>query len=152
GPQNPINRYLLSTTPARAIGKISYPLYLWHWPLLSFGYIVCNGIPDRTSRMVLLASAFLLATLTTRLIEPRFRGKSDSKSLHFLVLSNAAVLIVGGLCWTGMFLPRQHDPNLESVVRAPKDWGFPPRSFAASAFEGMTLYEKGAGPHATLFY
>ncbi len=36
GPNALINRYLLSSRVLVWIGLISYPLYLWHWPILSF--------------------------------------------------------------------------------------------------------------------
>ena len=42
GPHAWINNKLLATRGLVAIGLISYPLYLWHWPLLSFIRIV-NG-------------------------------------------------------------------------------------------------------------
>ena len=40
GPLSWINRNLLSRGPVIFIGLISYPLYLWHWPILSFLKIV----------------------------------------------------------------------------------------------------------------
>jgi peptidoglycan/LPS O-acetylase OafA/YrhL len=36
GPTALVNRLLLSNGIAVFVGLISYPLYLWHWPLLSF--------------------------------------------------------------------------------------------------------------------
>jgi peptidoglycan/LPS O-acetylase OafA/YrhL len=36
---------LLSSRPMVLIGLISYPLYLWHWPLLSYLAIVRSGDP-----------------------------------------------------------------------------------------------------------
>jgi peptidoglycan/LPS O-acetylase OafA/YrhL len=66
----------LSWAPLRAIGVVSYGLYLWHWPV----YVVVN--PDRTGLTGLallalrLATTALLAALSFRLVEqPVRRGR-----------------------------------------------------------------------------
>jgi peptidoglycan/LPS O-acetylase OafA/YrhL len=60
---------VLASQPFVFIGRISYPLYLWHWPLLSFAHIIVGGIPPIETRIGLVILAFLLATLTWLLIE-----------------------------------------------------------------------------------
>ena len=54
-------------------GLISFPLYLWHWPLLSFARIIESETPSREIRIALLALSILLAWLTFQLIEKPFR-------------------------------------------------------------------------------
>src|SRR5262249_32131822 len=46
GPQAWINRRLLANRSLVFVGLISYPLYLWHWPLLSYAYILESGVPS----------------------------------------------------------------------------------------------------------
>jgi peptidoglycan/LPS O-acetylase OafA/YrhL len=45
-----VNRVVLASPPLVWIGLISYPLYLWHWPLLVFAGIIKFGpltLPER---------------------------------------------------------------------------------------------------------
>ncbi len=75
GPQTWINRTLLANKPMIWIGLISYPLYLWHWPLLSFLRIMEGDMPAREWRIAVVLTSFILAALTWRLIErPARRG------------------------------------------------------------------------------
>lgn len=54
------NRYLLGNRVMVWIGLISYPLYLWHWTILSFLRITESGIPPVRIRIAaVLASLFL---------------------------------------------------------------------------------------------
>jgi peptidoglycan/LPS O-acetylase OafA/YrhL len=68
-----INRRLLASRPMVFIGVISYPLYLWHWLLLSFGLILRSGEPLHHRAALLVAVAFLLAWLTFRYVERPLR-------------------------------------------------------------------------------
>jgi hypothetical protein len=55
------------------IGLISYPLYLWHWPLLSFVFIRAGGMPATPLRLTVLATSVVLAWLTYVVIERPIR-------------------------------------------------------------------------------
>src|SRR5690606_19829678 len=43
GPAAVVNRHALALRPLAFVGLISYPLYLWHWPILSFLRIMAPG-------------------------------------------------------------------------------------------------------------
>ncbi|MQA42658.1 acyltransferase family protein [Rugamonas aquatica] len=93
GPQAWINRHLLGSRPLRWIGKISYPLYLWHWPLLAFARILDElPIGERNAAVIL---SFVLAWLTWRLVEQplRYGGHGARKT----VLLGVALACLAGL-------------------------------------------------------
>ena len=73
GPEARINRQILSNPVLVFVGLISYPLYLWHWPLLSFLRIVSPDEPSSIARSIAVASAFVLAWLTYRFVETPVR-------------------------------------------------------------------------------
>ena len=75
------NRRVLAWQPMVFIGLISYPLYLWHWPLLSFAQLTSFDDPPRWEREVLVygalvATSFILAWLTYKLLEHPIRASS----------------------------------------------------------------------------
>ncbi|TDG12736.1 acyltransferase [Seongchinamella unica] len=72
GPVTPLNR-LLAARPLVFIGKISFPLYLWHWPLLTFCRIMEQGEPEPPIRLAAVIISVLLAWLSYRLVERRLR-------------------------------------------------------------------------------
>lgn len=76
-----INRQILSNKIVVWFGLISFPLYLWHWPLLSFARIVEGEIPNRNIRIAIVLVSIVFAWLTYRIVEKplRFGGHSKSK-------------------------------------------------------------------------
>lgn len=95
GPSAWTNRYLLAARPVVFLGLISYPLYLWHWPLLSYAHIIEDRTPLGTTRLCLLVAAVVLAWLTYVIVEKplRFGGGVRHKER----------LLVGGLVAVGVF-------------------------------------------------
>jgi peptidoglycan/LPS O-acetylase OafA/YrhL len=95
GPRTWVNRTLLAHPAAVGIGLISYPLYLWHWPLLSFAKILSDSHHPHWGLMVLLvAVAFGLAYLTYKFIETPIRS---AKSPRFAVPLLGTLATVCGL-------------------------------------------------------
>jgi len=93
GPQATLNRGL-STAPMVGIGLISYSLYLWHWPLLSFGaYIAIRPLlPIEAAAIVALA--FVAAWLSYRFVERPFRRPVNRTGITPLFGGFAALLAV----------------------------------------------------------
>lgn len=85
GPESVINRIVLSNGGMRLIGLISYPLYLWHWPLLSLGRSTAMGIEHpRITTLAMVTISFVLSFATFQYVEKRLRSGSK--------LSNKAVV------------------------------------------------------------
>ncbi len=95
GKQAWINQHLLSNKVMVFIGLISYPLYLWHWSLLSVAYIWDGILPNIWLRFVLVILAFLLAIMTYYFIEPALRygkhGGLKAVSLFLVLFSVGGV-------------------------------------------------------------
>jgi peptidoglycan/LPS O-acetylase OafA/YrhL len=100
----PWSATLLSLAPMRYIGRISYSMYLWHWPLIVFGTIALKGvIPDEAQGALAVGLTLVLAAATYRWIEDpmrhgRFVGRRPSRNLVTALAASIviAVLALGG--------------------------------------------------------
>jgi peptidoglycan/LPS O-acetylase OafA/YrhL len=95
-----LNSKVLSHRILVWIGLISFPIYLWHWPLLSFARIVENDMPSRGLRAATIACSIVLAWLTYRLIETpvRFGAYGQAKAAALLI-SMTIMGTLGTLCY-----------------------------------------------------
>lgn len=92
-----INSKVLSLRPMVFIGKISFPLYLWHWVLLSFCHIFEDSKPFIEVRNPALILSFVLAWMTYRWVEMPVRfGRWSQRSVAMLFLPFLAVVALGG--------------------------------------------------------
>ncbi len=88
-----LNRAVLSSRVLVWVGLISYPLYLWHWPLLSFARIMEMGAPSLEIRIAAVIISIALAWLTYRLIEKPVRfGK---RSVDMVIVLFSLMVAVG---------------------------------------------------------
>jgi peptidoglycan/LPS O-acetylase OafA/YrhL len=93
------NRRILSSRVLVWIGLISYPLYLWHWPLLTFAQITSEHPNSGVMKFSILAVSVVLAWLTYRLVERPIRhGRRRRRICLALVGAMAAVAGLG--CFT----------------------------------------------------
>jgi peptidoglycan/LPS O-acetylase OafA/YrhL len=65
---------ILSARAVVFVGLISYPLYLWHWPLLVFSEAFKFAPLTQLERGLVVAASFILAWLTYELVESKFRA------------------------------------------------------------------------------
>jgi peptidoglycan/LPS O-acetylase OafA/YrhL len=126
GPRAWVNRHVLASRLFVWIGLISYPLYLWHWPLLSFGNIMSVRPPAAFRAGALLASV-VLAWLTYRLVELPIRTGKSPLQLRRSTLRLAQLMVVVGLL--GVLAGRgiipsasAADPRIASISQASSDW------------------------------
>ncbi len=90
-----INRILLSNKVMVFLGLISYPLYLWHWPLLSFTYIIESENPSRIIKFSVLVISLFLSVVTFLFIEPHLRyGKRSSVKSVVLLTTMLTISVV----------------------------------------------------------
>jgi peptidoglycan/LPS O-acetylase OafA/YrhL len=96
------NKFVLSNRAMVFIGAISFPFYLWHWPILSFLQIQLGPL-SREVRMTAVAVSLLLAILTYFMVEKpvRFSIKSQKKSL-ILFLIMVAVALYAVMDWVSI--------------------------------------------------
>lgn len=158
GPQGVINRLVLGNRVATFIGLISYPLYLWHWPLLAFAQLFYGHVPVKV-RLMLLGATLILAWLTWKLVEKRLRRKKSSGSSannrrQVLVLYGVMVAFcaAGLLALDRKFTPRNTTPDIDALLAAQHDWEFPPRHFKKVSTFSQVLFERaGTDTHYTVF-
>lgn len=97
------------------IGLISYSLYLWHWPTISFlKYIYIEGIPPLIA-MIAIMTIFLLSVLSWKFIEQPFLNKySNITSIKFILINIFLLLIISVFILSFKNIPSRYDkfPNL----------------------------------------
>jgi peptidoglycan/LPS O-acetylase OafA/YrhL len=98
---------LLRSMPARFLGKISYSLYLWHWPVLILGGLWLSGpLSDSLTLGQALALAGLsipIATLSWAFIEEPFRrGRIPLPRPSRVVAGGIAAMLVVAMVGVGL--------------------------------------------------
>jgi len=112
-----INKKILSNKVLFFISLISYPLYLWHWPLLSFANIITSNSASLGLRLILVTISFLLAWATYQWIEKPIRFGKTKYMTIFLCLS----LLLVGLAGLTVYLYRGYNarfPAQEAVLES----------------------------------
>lgn len=154
GAKSWLNSKIFSNKLAVWFGLISFPLYLWHWPLLSFARIIEGATPDRVVRGALVLSAVLLAYLTYEFVEKPLRfGSGSRKKIIGLSIS----MIVLGVMGAGVYklellsstrLSSSVDPQ---ILKAIGDWEYP-HGLKKEQTSGIDIYvNRSSNPEVVLF-
>lgn len=146
-----VNRFILSHPAILWIGLISYPLYLFHWPAISFVQIVRGGHPSDAAVICGLGVAYVLTVATYYLLERPIRFAKSSATVPLLVVAFVLTGCSGLLIWTRV-IPVSTDPRLELVQRALADrnWGEGTKTLWTA--DRMLLNQCGGIGPQTLFF
>ncbi len=110
---------LLRLTPVVGLGRISYSLYLWHWPLLVLAADVVQQPLSGIQRLGLVGLALILAVLSWRFVEQPFRrGSTDRpwRRLGLMLLPLLAPIAVGALLFFSHGLPGRLTPTAKALA------------------------------------
>ena len=117
-PRSRIGDVALGNRVAGFFGVISYPLYLWHWPLFAFAHIWPGVIPTPAVMLALAGIAVGLATLTYLLIEApvaaAFRRRPFGIALA-LAAALAATGVVGRITYDTKGFPGRFPPLVARI-------------------------------------
>ena len=110
GPQTLVNANLLSNRPMAALGKISYPIYLWHWPLIAFARIREGGDVGPPVRWGLIAASIALSALTYIYVEKPIRfglpqGRVNRTAIAAAAVASLALVGIVDFLRGGLFFP-----------------------------------------------
>ncbi|MBA2709845.1 MAG: acyltransferase [Tatlockia sp.] len=120
-----INRVVLSNRLFVWFGLISFPLYLWHWPLLSYARIITGDMPSRTIRLIAVFIAIILAWMTFQFIEKPLRsGKNKRFSAIFLLVLMIIVSIISFIAYKKEGLPERAGMAQLEKIYAQFDWKY----------------------------
>jgi peptidoglycan/LPS O-acetylase OafA/YrhL len=127
GPTAWVNRTFLANPALVFIGLISYPLYLWHWPLLSFLSIVSNGIPSAAAKWAVVVLAFVLAWVTFEYVEVPIRRKRWVTATPLVLAALVSAIAFAGF-GIELLVPRTRLDSaggFSPLIEAINDWDFP---------------------------
>ncbi len=150
-PQGWCSRRLLSAPPMVMLGRLSYPLYLWHWPLLVFPRIVLGHEPDRAGRVLAVVASLALAWLTWRWLERPLQRLPLRPVAAVLAAGCACGAVLGLQLAAGGVAPRHADPSLDAAMAAAADWDFP-GALKPTRLGGIALLQSAPGaPRSVLW-
>ena len=107
---------LMAARPLVLVGLISYSLYLWHWPALSFlRYLYAGVKPEAPARIGALAVGLGLAYLSYRFVEVPIRRKDvlpTTRSLLQGMVAGCALVMAGAVAIIVLAgIPERLDPR-----------------------------------------
>ena len=164
--QTGLSNRLLTLRPLVHVGKLSYSLYLWHWPLMVLANTLGLNWPGPSDKIALVSLIYVLALGTYKAIETPFRQRGGSIPL---ILANG--LLVAAVAFGMSRVPRYYDisafeqsvwmhnvynvfPNAGSIRASARTYGIkmPPPQHAPEQFRngGIVYLRSTSSPEVVL--
>lgn len=112
----------LTKPPMVVLGKISYSLYLWHWPLFVFLHYLTNGSPSLPQRVSGALLSVLLGYWSWRFVEQPWRqGKGKGLELKAGAVASLLLIFLGAISIWGNGFPGRFSPRVIELADAESD-------------------------------
>jgi hypothetical protein len=147
-----LDRYLLSRGPLVGLGLISYPLYMWHWPILVFARIVTGSLLMPPQRLQLIGISLVVAFATYWLIEKPVRRAGGRTTTLVLVAALACIGLMSSFASAFKLQPREKGAGLEQILNAALDWGYPPPPFRMILADGHRFWRQDSQVRKTTIF
>lgn len=134
------------------LGLISYPLYLLHWPLISFIKIISPKALTNSMVVLLLLLLTISAYGIYRYVEGPIRRSQSAFVVRSLIVAMLVMFTFGFLSYKSFITSRAgfNDQSHQAVV-AGKDWDYPTKSMTRFVFMGEDFYRIGQKTDEMLF-
>ncbi len=97
---------MIASRPIVFIGKISYSLYMWHWPFWVFVSFLAIGPLGATQKLLLMITTLIVSYASYKLIEQPFRSaKAASNKFTVWGIIGSVVLLM----FLALFFINNHD-------------------------------------------
>jgi peptidoglycan/LPS O-acetylase OafA/YrhL len=109
----------LRAGPVVGLGRASYSVYLWHWPLLVLARDAVQGPLGVWPRLALVAAALGLAVLSWRFVEEPWRRGPAARPWRLAGVLAAASLVTfaaGAVFYATGGLPRRLSPDVRALA------------------------------------
>ncbi len=143
----------LSTKLLGYIALISYPLYLIHWPIISFIKIVQPEIFKLPCKLVIVSVSMFLACLIYKYIETPIRSSSNKKVTVTLISMCILAIIVFDLLYrdnSNTWLTQKF-PETSKIEKAIDEWDYPDKHMLPIKYKEETFYKLGKHKETILF-
>ncbi|SEQ52530.1 Peptidoglycan/LPS O-acetylase OafA/YrhL, contains acyltransferase and SGNH-hydrolase domains [Azotobacter beijerinckii] len=130
---------IIGSRPLVLVGRISYSLYLWHWPVFVFFRWTC-GLDTLLLKILAASLAFLLAIASYRFVERPIRHSSVIQKVPQVAVIASGLLIIGGSWWLSVQISSSMEKLSLSTVSHDQAIWYPHGEATSPGYPGCTVY------------
>jgi hypothetical protein len=124
----------LGVLPLRTVGRISYSLYLWHWPVLVlFRHYIGNASPSPTESAALVLVSFTLSAGSWMLVEQPFLRRARTVPPWRTIGVGLVAVALVGTAGVGIYrqagFPERLPPEMRGLGSLDEMWDWPCREY-----------------------